>query len=189
MMEKSEIRSQIRALKKQLSEADKCAAATQAFARVEKLEAFIVARKVLLYHSLPDELPTHAFLQKWGREKQLFLPRVKGDDLEILPFNPARLAVGAFNIEEPEGNDVVPVSDMELIIAPGVAFDHAGNRIGRGKGYYDRLLHDATAPIIGVGYDFQLLDEAIAADPHDVAMDMVVTPSQCVATNRRGREL
>ncbi|MDE6142896.1 MAG: 5-formyltetrahydrofolate cyclo-ligase, partial [Muribaculaceae bacterium] len=57
---------------------------------------------------------------------------------------------------------------------PAVAYDRKGNRLGRGKGFYDRLLQTTSATKIGVGYEFQLVDE-IPVEPHDVGMDMVIT--------------
>jgi 5-formyltetrahydrofolate cyclo-ligase len=57
---------------------------------------------------------------------------------------------------------------------PGVAFDRNGNRIGRGKGYYDRLLEQTRAITVGVGYGFQLIED-IPAEPHDIAVDYVIT--------------
>ena len=71
---------------------------------------------------------------------------------------------------------------------PGVAYDRMGNRVGRGKGYYDRLLGSVKATLIGVGYDFQLIEEDIPADPHDVAMDIVITESRRLVIHRRKRK-
>jgi 5-formyltetrahydrofolate cyclo-ligase len=58
---------------------------------------------------------------------------------------------------------------------PAVAFDKDGNRLGRGKGFYDRLLNHTKAVKIGVAYDFQLVDE-IPVEPHDIPVDRVITP-------------
>jgi 5-formyltetrahydrofolate cyclo-ligase len=64
---------------------------------------------------------------------------------------------------------------VELIVVPGVAFDPTGNRMGRGRGFYDRLLKSTpNAMKVGVAYDFQLLDK-IPVEPHDVPMDSVIT--------------
>ena len=63
-----------------------------------------------------------------------------------------------------------------MIIVPAVAYDRQGNRIGRGKGYYDRLLRKTRAMKIGVAYDFQLFDE-IEVEPHDIPVDIVITES------------
>ncbi len=73
---------------------------------------------------------------------------------------------------------------MELIVVPGVAFDRRGNRIGRGKGFYDRLLTETKATTVGVGYDFQLVDD-IDSEPHDVVMDLVVTEHEIIRVRRR----
>lgn len=157
-----------------LSEIEKAAAAEEVFSRLEKTAAFMMADTILMYHSLPDELQTVSFLRKWNGKKRFFLPRVNGVNLDLLPYDESRLELGSFHIEEPTGNDVADVDDIELMIIPAVAFDRNGNRLGRGKGFYDRLLATSRATKIGVGYDFQLLD-SIPAEPHDVAMDMVIT--------------
>ncbi len=87
--------------------------------------------------------------------------------------------MGAFHIEEPQGDDTADIGEIELIVVPAVAYDRRGNRVGRGKGYYDRLLRDSRATKVGVGYDFQLIEgDDIDAEPHDVAVDIVITESR-----------
>ncbi len=66
-----------------------------------------------------------------------------------------------------------------MIIVPAVAYDRNGNRVGRGRGYYDRLLSSSAAVKVGVGYDFQLVDE-IDAEPHDVPVDIVITQTRTI---------
>ena len=173
-MEKSEIRRKIKNLRMMLSEMEKASAAEEVFAQLEKTAAFMMADNILMYHSLPDELQTIKFLQKWHDRKRFFLPRVNGVNLDILPYEETRLELGSFHIEEPTGDDVVDVDDIELMVIPAVAFDRKGNRLGRGKGFYDRLLSTSKATKIGVGYEFQLFDD-LPSEPHDVAMDMVIT--------------
>ncbi|MBD5176512.1 MAG: 5-formyltetrahydrofolate cyclo-ligase [Bacteroidales bacterium] len=175
-MEKSDIRRKIKAMRQMLSEAERISAAEEVFNRLEQTAAFLMADKVLMYHSLPDELSTHAFLKKWGSRKRFYLPRVNGVNLDILPYDESRLELGSFHIEEPTGNDTVDADEIELIVVPAVAYDRRGNRLGRGKGFYDRLLSSARATKIGVGYEFQLVDE-IPAESHDVPMDYVITQS------------
>lgn len=132
-----------------------------------------------MYHSLPDELSTHSFLRKWGKKKKFFLPRVNGVNLEILPYEESRLELGAFHIEEPTGNDTVSPDMLELIVVPAVAYDRRGNRLGRGKGFYDRLLAETRATKVGVGFEFQILD-SVPTEEHDVPMDIVISPSGCI---------
>ena len=153
---------------------EKASAADEVFAQLEKTAAFMMAENILMYHSLPDELSTIKFLKKWHDRKRFFLPRVNGVNLDILPYEETRLELGSFHIEEPTGEDVVDVDDIELMVIPAVAFDRKGNRLGRGKGFYDRLLSTSKATKIGVGYEFQLFD-SLPSEPHDVAMDMVIT--------------
>lgn len=176
-MNKDDIRNKVKAHKSLLTALENAQAAVRVFARLEQSAAFALAEKVLLYHSLPDELSTREFLDRWADRKRFYLPRVNGIDLEILPYDRSRLDMGAFHIEEPQGDDVADIADIELVVVPAVAYDRRGNRVGRGKGYYDRLLAHTRAVKIGVGYDFQLLDEEIPAEPHDVPVDMVITES------------
>lgn len=173
-MNKEDVRRRIKAQKSLLDDVEKAVAARAVFERVEQTAAFIVANNVLLYHSLPDELSTLAFIKKWASRKNFFLPRVNGVNLEILPYDKTSLHLGAFQIEEPTGDDVRDISEIEVVIVPAVAYDRLGNRVGRGKGYYDRLLCDTAATKIGVGYDFQVV-EAIDSEPHDVRVDLVIT--------------
>ncbi len=178
-MEKHEIRRKIKAMRRMLSEMEKRNAADAVFSRLERTAAFILADRILMYHSLPDEVNTHAFLGKWNGRKRFYLPRVNGVNLEILPYEESRLELGSFHIEEPTGNDTVDPSEIELIVVPAVAYDRKGNRLGRGKGFYDRLLKTTRATKIGVGYDFQLVDE-VPCEPHDVAVDIVITDGKTI---------
>ena len=173
-MNKDDIRRKVKARKTLLNEEEKMSAAERVFALLEQTAEFMLADRILMYHSLPDELSTREFIRKWCGRKHFYLPRVNGVNLEILPYDESRLALGSFHIEEPTGNDCSDVDDMEMIVVPAVAYDRRGNRVGRGKGYYDRLLATSRARKVGVAYDFQLVDE-IDAEPHDVRVDVVIT--------------
>ena len=146
------------------------------FSTIEKMAVWQQAQHILCYWSLPDELPTHEAVGRWlVAGKSIYLPRVKGDDLEIVPYHgPQSLDDNnRFHIGEPVGDAVDP-SMLELIIVPAVALDKKRNRLGRGKGYYDRLLGSTQCPTIGVVCDFQLVDE-VPVEPHDRPLDYVVT--------------
>lgn len=173
-MNKDTIRMRIKARKSLLNEMERVQAAQRVFDLVEKTAAFLLADNILLYHSLPDELSTRDFINKWSARKHFYLPRVNGVNLDILPYDRSRLHLGAFNIEEPQGEDTASINDIELIIVPGVAYDRRGNRIGRGKGYYDRLLQSSDAVKMGVAYACQLCDD-IEPDDFDVRMHYVIT--------------
>lgn len=173
-MDKHTIRRQVKARKALLNAAEQASAAEAVFALLEQTAAFMMADRILVYHSLPDELSTRSFIDKWNGRKSFFLPRVNGVNLDILPYDRAHISLGAFQIEEPTGDDVHDIDEIEMVVVPAIAYDRQGNRVGRGKGYYDRLLADTKAIKIGVAYDFQLVDE-IDAEPHDVTVDIVIT--------------
>ena len=122
-------------------------------AALEAHPAFRAAGTVLLYHSLPDEVDTHGFIARWMDRKRLLLPVVHGDGLLLRQCSNA----------------------TDLAVVPGVAFDRQGNRLGRGKGYYDRLLpHLPTAYKIGICFPYQLVND-IPTDAHDIRMDEIIT--------------
>lgn len=176
-MKKEDIRRLIRSCKSLLDDVERRAAADRVFNRLEQSAAFMMADTVLIYHSLPDELSTIAFLNKWSGTKRFYLPRVNGVNLDLLPYaGEDALVTGAYAIREPEGDEAVSIDEIDLVVVPGVAYDRAGNRVGRGKGFYDRLLRSCRATMVGIGYDFQLVDQ-IDTEPHDVAVDIVITES------------
>ena len=146
---------------------------------VEQQEAFRRATVVLLYWSMSDEVQTHAFVERWYKEKTLLLPCVQGDNLVLRQYTgPECLVAGEqFGIGEPTGPVWNDLDAVELIVVPGVAFDHQGNRMGRGRGFYDRLLKTTpNAKKIGVAFDFQMI-EHVPVEPFDVKMDHVITES------------
>lgn len=153
------------------------------------------ARTILLYHALPDEVDTSLLLHSdfsnlqdyknpphYGgggiplgcRRGSILLPVVTGNDLELREYT-GEMKEGAFHIKEPVGPVFTAYDQIDLAVIPGMAFDSAGHRLGRGKGYYDRLLPRLThAYRLGLCFPFQLLDE-VPAEPHDIAMHKVVS--------------
>ncbi len=149
------------------------------FSLLKKLEdhpAFCHAHTLLLYYSLPDEVQTHEFIEKWKEEKDIILPVVVGDGLlELRRYKGKQdLAVGAYGILEPAGEAFVNFDTIDLAIIPGMAFDAEGNRLGRGKGFYDRLLPKLKATKIGICFGFQVAAH-LPIDPYDFPMDEVYT--------------
>lgn len=187
-MEKEVIRQRIKAHKSLLSQQEKIDAANAVFSLLEKHASFIMAENILMYHSLADELSTRDFLDKWHTRKHFFLPRVNGVNLDILPYDQTKLQLGAFHIEEPTGDNTVDISQIEMIVVPGVAYDRNGNRVGRGKGFYDRLLATTKATKIGIAYDFQIVDE-IEAQPHDVTVDIIITDKGVINIKKRKKRI
>lgn len=182
--EKNEIRYKMKCLKVIMPETAKKSAAAEVFDRLEKTAAFLLADRIMMYHSLPDELSTHDFLRKWAGKKRFYLPRVNGANLDVLPYEETRLELGSFHIEEPIGDHTTDPAEIELVVVPGVAYDRKGRRLGRGKGFYDRFLQHTKATKIGVGYEFQLLDE-LPAESHDISMDIVITQNNTIIITKQ----
>ena len=132
----------------------------------------------LCWLTTPDELSTAQLLATIG-DKELYLPRVNGDDLEIVAYNPTSLTCGAYGIQEPVGEKTVGIESIDTVIVPAMAYDRTGNRLGRGRGYYDRLLAGSRCRKIGFVYDCQIVDR-VPTDQFDVAVDVIVTDKQII---------
>ena len=176
-MDKQTLRKQIREAKRSVPFSEKERRSAAIMHQVEQLPRFLEAKVVLLYWSMVDEVQTHDFVNRWYRQKTLLLPCVDGDDLLLRQYTgPECLKAGEqFGIGEPTGPVYTQVDQVEMLVVPGVAFDRKGNRMGRGRGFYDRLLKSTpNAYKVGVAFDFQMLDD-IPMEPFDVPMDDVIT--------------
>ena len=147
------------------------------WSQVEALPEFQAAERVLLYWSMDSEVDTHAFAQRWYGRKKLFLPKVAGQGLEIREYAPGDIAPGYRGIMEPS-EDAPLTKEVDLVIVPGMAFDAQGNRLGRGGGFYDRLLPSLSCPKVGVCRRHQFVDE-VPVQQWDCKVDIVVTPANC----------
>lgn len=183
---KSEIRAEIRKLKREPSNLLTAIADSREICnRLALCPEFQQATRILLYHSLADEVNTHQFIQDWCDKKEIYLPRVNGEQLQLAHFrNADDLELGSYSIIEPKASAIsdIDINDIDLVVLPAMAIDRHGNRLGRGKGFYDRLLQDYTAGYkIGIIYDYQLLDN-IPANEHDIRIDKIITNSEIIIT-------
>jgi len=155
--------------------------------RLLQLPLFTQAHSVALYSPIRNEVPTQLlFLACRRRGKRVFYPRVEGATLQLVEVTSmAELSQGAFGVLEPTAPTGVALRQIELLVIPGVAFDRRGHRLGYGKGYYDRLLHEDGFQGVRVGlcFDFQVVDE-LPVQPHDVPMDWIVTERDAFAVQR-----
>ena len=87
------------------------------------------------------------------------------------------LVKGAYGIYEPKSVVPVSASDIDIALIPGIAFSKKGDRLGFGKGYYDRFLSEFRGTKIGICYDFQILSD-IPVSSHDVKMDYIITETR-----------
>ena len=170
------LRQSIRMIKASYSREELEALSLSLLQQLEQHPRFVQARTVLLYHSLPDEVDTHAFIDRWCGRKEIVLPTVVGDDLELYRYTGSDcLSLGSYGILEPSGELFTDFERIALAVIPGMAFDLQGNRLGRGKGYYDRLLPRLSrAYKLGLCFPLQLLTEEIPHEPHDCRVDEVM---------------
>jgi 5-formyltetrahydrofolate cyclo-ligase len=135
---------------------------------------------IALYASIGDEVPVEsAFPALRERGWRVLFPRVEGAELALSEAEPAGLAVARLAPglrEPPAGRPAVPVGQVDAFVVPGLLFARDGTRLGRGAGYYDRLLRRARpgALRIGICYADRVRDSLPRA-PHDVPVDLVVT--------------
>lgn len=179
MRQKSDIRKSIKAVKSGITSAYRRNFSEQIRHKIEELPEFKQAKTILLYYSLPDEVDTSSFLELWKQEKELLLPVVKGQELIICKYQSGNLKKGSYGILEPQGEEISDLSIIDLIIIPGIAFDKKRNRLGRGKGYYDKLLSRTTAYKIGICYNCQIIDQ-LPIEEHDIPMDHIITESEII---------
>lgn len=173
---KKNIRKTIKSIRLSLSPIDAKRKAQLVFAEIESMEQFRRAKTVLAFWSLPDEIDTHDFVIKWAAQKRIVLPVVVGDELEFRLYKGVEYLEksSGFGIMEPKTGELVDPKEIGFAIIPGVAFDLKGNRLGRGKGFYDRTLPKLINAVkVGVAYEFQLID-SVPVSEQDQPVDFVI---------------
>lgn len=182
MNDKQELRKEIRR-KKQSCSQEQLQKWSQAVCRLlEQTEEFQNAETVLLYYALPDEVDTAPLIRKYAGSKQILLPVVCGDDLVVRRYQNEQTlsAENPFGIPEPEGEDInLSKTNIDLVVVPGMAFTAEGCRLGRGKGFYDRLLSRPELRSVrrtGICFPFQLLPE-LPVEAHDIRMQRIISAS------------
>jgi 5-formyltetrahydrofolate cyclo-ligase len=150
------------------------------------LPQYLAAKAVALYSPIENEVDTAAILaDALERKKQVLYPRIGDEDrprfFEI--FSPLELCPGRFGILEPAGANYASPTLLEnlLVFVPGVAFDRRGHRLGRGGGWYDRLMKrwKNQALFVGLAYEFQLVEQ-VATAKWDQDVHYVITEKRVI---------
>ena len=169
------IRKHIATRKKNISEDITNELSRKICASIAQTEVFQKAGCIALYYALNDEVQTSELIEDWYEKKKITLPVITGENINFHIYKGKEfLRTGALGITEPVSTELIPPEKIDLFIVPGVAFDRERNRLGRGKGYYDRYLAGINKPMIGICFDFQLID-IIPSEKHDIKMDMIIT--------------
>ncbi|MDH5402278.1 MAG: 5-formyltetrahydrofolate cyclo-ligase [Candidatus Heimdallarchaeota archaeon] len=141
-----------------------------------------------IYVSLNNEIDTHALI-KWGlqQNKIILVPKITSTEHNTMVFCKINdfeedLKIGEFNILSPVDSIQPWKHKIDVIIIPGLTFDLFGNRIGKGKGYFDRYLFNSNAIKIGLAFNIQI-QEQIPSEITDVKMNYIVTESQIIEVN------
>jgi len=186
---KDELRKNILQKRKDLSKIELMEKSNRIKNRLFEMNDFREAQTMLFYVSYNNEVYTHEMIKEClSNRKKVIVPKsdttnntliiselTDWDDLEL----------GAYNILEPKEQSIIEVDIdlIDLIIVPGVVFDIYGNRIGHGKGYYDRLLKRASnIPSIGLAFEFQIVKK-IDAEEHDEKIDVIITEDRTIVCN------
>jgi 5-formyltetrahydrofolate cyclo-ligase len=187
---KAALRREMRAWLRALSPAERARASTAARALLQTRPEWQRARRVLFYLPLADELdlwPLAAELLRTGRQPALprFDPQRGTYEAALVTQLDRDLRAGRYGIPEP-GPDcpAIALNQLDLLLVPGLCFDLEGRRLGRGQGYYDRLLTLPHGTACGVAWDHQVR-ERLPAGPEDQTVDCILTPTRWLAVARR----
>jgi 5-formyltetrahydrofolate cyclo-ligase len=189
---KAEIRAEARRRLRALDPAARAAAEAAIARRVWSVPEVAAARTLLLFADLPEEVSTDAIADEARRRGVATLyPRTLPETREMALHRvrgPGELLAGNYGIREPDPSrcPVVAEAEIEVALVPGLAWDRAGNRLGRGAGYYDRLFGRAEwrGFRCGVFFAFQEV-EAIPVEPWDLPLDAVVTDAEVCRIDKR----
>jgi len=142
------------------------------------------AETIMMFLSLPKEIDaTEAIKFALEKGKRVLVPAVSWGDKSIEPIIISSLncemTEDRYGLRHPADERAVAVSEIDLVILPGMGFDNVGNRLGRGGGFYDRFLggDDFKGVSCGLGLEEQVLDE-IPVNRDDVKIDMLVTDKE-----------
>lgn len=187
---KNEFRDRMRAQLALLAEGDVRRNSGRVWERLSVLEEFASAGWVLTYVSTGREIETHGLIrQLLAMGRRVCVPVYDATlqrygASELRDFD-ADLCAGKFGIREPKPEALrrVPLEQAGVWLVPGLAFDERGNRLGRGRGYYDALLKEVKGLKIALAHDFQILKE-VPTEPHDVRVDCIVTEARVIRCSK-----
>jgi 5-formyltetrahydrofolate cyclo-ligase len=186
--EKGELRDRMRSIRDAIPDARRSEMGSEVRRRLMGLPAWRGAGGVLLFYSFGSEVPTAGIVRQALREgRRVFLPRLVSGRMEIAEIDEASiLTPTAYGPKEPSSPKAIDPSDVDVVVAPGLAFDRDGYRLGYGRGHYDRFLRRLrpSTPRIGIAFHEQVLPRV----PHgrrDQRMDAVVTDSEIITCPAR----
>ena len=180
---KNQLRQKIKQLRREMSAHEvslKSHCAAQIFLATD---IYKNAQQIMLYSRLGNETDTAEITDTaFADGKLLVFPVTDQKTGLITPYYVDKNTVfkkGGFSVFEPSDTQIADMSKTDVIIVPGIVFDKSGNRIGFGKGCYDKFLSSLNAIKIGFCYDFQVFDY-IPCDAYDIKMDFLITENEII---------
>jgi 5-formyltetrahydrofolate cyclo-ligase len=177
--EKSELREKLKRIRDSVDPGLAETASQGVWNILKDRPEFLKARGVGAFASIPHEINTYPILEgALSSGKKLFLPKVNKEKSHFDFFPVAdlkNLKSGPFGIQEPTALKAADWEELDLVLVPGLAFDRKGNRLGFGKGFYDRVLPQLkkSCLVVGLGYSFQLVDQ-VPTGSHDAPVRAVL---------------
>lgn len=180
--QKSALRREMRLRFKAVTPEERTDASTRVCAQIRAMPAWQKAGTVLLYAPFGNELDVWPLVEEAlvaGKAVALpqYLPETDQYQACQVTDLGRDLASGNLSIREPSrGCSIISINQLDVMVVPGLYFALTGYRLGRGKGYYDRLLAQASGLKCGVAYDWQV-GAHLPSEAHDVCLDCIITPS------------
>jgi 5-formyltetrahydrofolate cyclo-ligase len=175
--QKRQLRRSCRQIRRGLGEAGRQQASHSICGWIESWSVFQRSAVILAYMSIPGEACLTSLLERQP-QKHWVLPRIipeEGHRMVFHPYDSGRLVFHPFGMAEPAPDlPIIPPSEVQLALVPGLAFDRMGRRLGYGGGYFDRFLRDFSGVSLGVIFQVLLLDH-LPYWEHDVPVEWIVT--------------
>jgi 5-formyltetrahydrofolate cyclo-ligase len=187
---KQALRAKLRKKLQGVTDAHRNEASRKIRSLLEKQTLWRSSQAILFFAPLPDEpdiWPLISDAIALGKTVALpcFLPETEIYVACRILNASVDVQVGKFGIREPSPRcPEVPLNQLDFVLVPGVAFDLNGRRLGRGKGYYDRLLAQVGGKTCGVAFDEQIVDE-VPTGPNDIDLNCILTPSRWIDPKQR----
>jgi 5-formyltetrahydrofolate cyclo-ligase len=183
---KDELRNRIRKKRNALPQSEVIEKSKRIKKTIFDMTEFKKSQAVLFYVSYNNEVSTHDMIKESLTARKKVAVPVTDTDHHCLHISQLKnwdeLAYGAYTILEPKKECIreIPLAEIEVIFIPGIVFDMSGHRIGHGEGYYDDLLkHMSHALLVGLAFDFQIID-TIPAETHDIPVHKIVTEKRII---------
>ncbi len=181
MSAKKELRQRLRKILAEILPEDLNARSLRACHRLFEQPEYIKAEVILVFLSLPTEVDTSPLvLRAWQDRKRVLAPKVSWNQRRMLPIEIRSLTddltVSTMGIREPVTGIPFPISLIDLVIVPGLGFDEYGNRLGRGRGFYDRFLAHPDFKGVACALAFEeQMTSTVPVGPLDRHIDMIAT--------------